>query len=260
MASKKTAHIRYADGQIVVTSSYDAGFVSELKAGLKTRRWDPERKCWTVASKERQKLIEITSRFYQVVEENQPTETSTTHSRFDAEPIETLSGMEIDSVLRPGAELQIWTDGACAVNPGPGGYSIVYKCQGQKWEKAGGFRLTTNNRMEIMGALIALETLPERCRATIHTDSQYLINSIKKGWAKRWRSKGWKKKGNKKVPNADLWEKMLQLCDKHDVEFRWVKGHSSNTENERCDQLAESFARKPNLPIDEGYESAESRK
>lgn len=252
-STKRTAHIQQTGGQILVASPYDAAFVTELKSGLKSRRWDSEKKCWIVDIKERQKLIEIASRFYQVVEDKQPAETPVSSSNLNAEPIEAPSGIIIDSVLRPGIELEIWTDGACAVNPGPGGYGIVFEHQGQKWEKAGGFRLTTNNRMEIMGALVALEILPEKCKAIIYSDSQYLVNSITKGWAKRWRSKGWNKKGNKKVPNADLWERMLQLCAQHKVEFRWIKGHNSNVGNERCDQLAESAARKSNLPIDEGY-------
>ncbi len=253
----KTAHIQYTVGQIMVTSPYDADFVSELKAGLKSRRWNPKKKGWTVDIKERQKLIEITSRFYQVVEDNQPAENPVSLSRFDTEPVEASSDIKMASVLRPGLELEIWTDGACVVNPGPGGYGIVFKHQGQKWEKAGGFRMTTNNRMEIMGALVALETLPEKCKAVIYTDSQYLVDSIMKGRAKRWRSKGWNKKGNKKTPNADLWERMLQLCAQHEVEFRWIKGHNSIVENERCDQLAESSTRKPGLPVDEGYTSTE---
>lgn len=256
-STRRIAHIQYTGFEIVVTSPYDANFVSELKSGLKSRKWNPEKKGWIVDIKERQKLIEIVSRFYQIVEGNQPTETPVSNSRFDAEPIEAPSGMKIESFLRSGVELEIWTDGACVVNPGPGGYGVVFKYQGRKWEKAGGFRMTTNNRMEIMGALVALETLPDRCKVTIYTDSQYLGNSIAKGWAKRWESKGWKKKGNKKVPNADLWERMLQLCARHEVEFRWIKGHNSIADNERCDQLAESAARKPDLPADEGYTSAE---
>jgi ribonuclease HI len=255
--TRRTARIQYTGSQIIVTSPYDADFVSELKSGLKSRRWNPEKKVWIFDIKERQALIEIAGRFYQVVEDNQPDETSLSHSRFNAEPIEAPSGIKIASVLRPGMELEIWTDGACVVNPGPGGYGIVFKHQGQEWEQAGGFRLTTNNRMEIMGALVALKALPDKCKVVIYTDSQYVVNSIRKGWAKRWRSKGWKKKGNKKVANADLWERMIQLCDQHEVEFRWVKGHDSNVENERCDQLAESAARKPDLPVDEGYTSAE---
>lgn len=259
MVSKKgTANILYADGKIMITSPYNAEFVSELKSGLKSRRWNPEKKGWIVDIKERQRLIEIASKFYQVIEDNQPHENNVSNLSFNVEPIEAPSGVEMTSVLRPSMEWEIWTDGACVVNPGPGGYGIILKCQGQKWEKAGGFRLTTNNRMEIMGALVALDTLPEKCKATIHTDSQYVVNSIMKGWAKRWRSKGWKKKGNKKVPNADLWERMLQLCAKHKVEFRWVKGHDNNVENERCDQLAESSARKFNLPVDEGYTGTEN--
>ena len=157
----------------------------------------------------------------------------------------------------PGMELEIWTDGACVANPGPGGYGIMFKCQGQEWEQARGFRLTTNNRMEIMGALVALEALPERCKTIIYTDSEYLVNSIMKGWAKRWRSKDWKRKGSKKAPNSDLWERMLHLCAKHEVELRWVKGHNFNMENDRCDELAESAARKPNLRVDRGYESTD---
>jgi ribonuclease HI len=255
--NKKTAHILYADGQATVTSPYDADFVSELKLGLNSRRWNPEKKCWVVNIKERQKLIEITSKFYKVVEDNEPTDTPTPNSQYDAEPIEAPSGIEITSILKPGMEVEIWTDGASVDNPGPGGYGIIIKCREQKWERAGGFQLTTNNRMEIMGALVALEAIPNNCKATIYSDSQYLVNSIKRNWAKMWRSKGWKKKGNKTVPNADLWKRMLQLCDNHEVEFKWIKGHHFNVENNRCDRLAESAARKPNLPVDEGYTNAE---
>lgn len=247
--AEKTAYVRYTGDQITVTSPYDADFVAELKSGLTSRRWNPEKKIWTVDVKERQNLIEIASRYYRVVEENQP-------DGIAVEPIESSTG-DIASVLKPGAELEIWTDGACFVNPGPGGYGMVFKCNGQRWEKAGGFQLTTNNRMEIMGALIALETLPEKCKVVLYSDSQYLVNSVMKGWVKRWRSKGWNRKQGKKVPNSDLWERMLQLCVRHQVEFRWIRGHDANVENERCDRLAESAARKPDLPIDTGYTGAE---
>ncbi len=151
----------------MVISPYNAEFVSELKSRSKSRRWNPEKKGWIVDIRERKELIEIVSRFYQVVEDNQPNEIIVSDSSYKAEPIESPQGIEINSILRPGAELEIWTDGACVVNPGPGGYGIIYKCQGQKWERAGGFRLTTNNRMEIMGALVALETLPNKCKAII---------------------------------------------------------------------------------------------
>ena len=253
MESKRgAAHISYADGQVEVTSLYNADFVLELKSGLKSRRWNPNKKRWIVDIKERQKLLEIARRFYTVVEVNEFTETP-----IDAEPIEDPSGIAIKSFLKPGMQVEIWTDGACIGNPGPGGYAIIFKCRGQKWERAGSFRLTTNNRMEIIAALFALETLPDNCKPIIYTDSKYLSDSITQGWAKRWSLKGWKKKGNKEVPNRDLWKRMLELCDKHKPVVRWVKGHSSNVENERCDQLAESAARKHNLPVDEGYTGPE---
>ena len=243
---KKTAHINYQDDKAIIASPYNPDFVLELKSRLKFRRWNKDNKCWIVDIKERQKLMEIASRFYQVVEDNQPSDNNISDSSSNVEPIEDTSGIDIASVLRPAMKIEIWTDGASVHNPGPGGYGILFEYQGQKWERTGGFRRTTNNRMEIMGALLALETLPEKCKVVIYTDSQYVVNSIMKGWAKRWRSKGWKRKDNKRVPNADLWERMLQMCDKHKVEFKWVKGHNLNVNNNRCDRLAHSAARKPN--------------
>ena len=252
------AYIQQTGGQILITSPFDDAFKKELMSGTKSRRWIQEKKVWSVDIEEQPKAMDIVSRFFQVVEDKRPDETPASTSRLNAEPIEAISGTEIASVLRPGIKgLKIWTDGGCVRNPGPGGYGVVFEYQGQKWEKAGGFQLTTNNRMEILGALVALEIIPEKCEAIIYSDSRYLVDSITKGWAKRWRSKSWNKKDNKKVPNADLWERMLQLCAQHKVEFRWIKGHNSSVENERCDQLAESAARKPNLPVDEGYTSTE---
>ena len=118
----------------------------------------------------------------------------------------------------------------------------------------GGFRLTTNNRMEIIAAIVALEALPCKCIVTMYSDSRYLVDAITKGWAKRWRSKGWKRNRKEKALNADLWQRLLGLCDIHEVEFKWVEGHASSHENLRCDQLAEGVARSENLPIDTGYE------
>ena len=181
-STKKTAHIQQTGGQILVTSPYDAAFVTELKSGLKSRRWNPEKKGWMVDIKERQKLIDIASSFYQVVEDKRPDEAPASTSHLNAKSIEAISGTKIDSVLKPGIKgLKIWTDGACVVNPGPGGYGVVFEYQGQKWEKAGGFRRTTNNRMAIMGALVALETIPEKCEAIIFSDSRYMVDSITKG-------------------------------------------------------------------------------
>jgi ribonuclease HI len=247
------AHILYSGSQISITSPYNSEFVSRLKSELKSRRWDPGKKVWNVRIEERQKLIDVASKFYQVVEDNHPTSTPDIISRLATEPVEATDGIELNAIIKPGTELEVWTDGACVVNPGPGGYGTVTKYQKYRWEKSGGFSLTTNNRMEIMAAIVGLEALPERCKVIVYTDSQYLANSIMKGWAKRWKSKNWVKKGTKRVPNADLWEKLLTLFNKHDVEFRWVKGHASSPENERCDELAEATARLPELPHDKGY-------
>ena len=247
---KRTAYFSYTETHITITSPYDADFVAELKSGLKSRKWHPVKKAWIVDIKEQHKLIEIAGRFYDLVE-NSPTPNTITEK--------TPSVASKAPVLKPGTELEIWADGSCVKNPGPGGYGIIFKYQGHKWEKAGGFRLTTNNRMEITGVLVALETLPAKCKVTIVSDSQYVVNSMTKGWAKNWKSKGWIKPGGKLVPNADLWQKMLALCAKHKVEFKWIKGHDGSPENERCDQMAQFAARQPNLPEDKGYKKNESK-
>jgi len=143
-----------------------------------------------------------------------------------------------------------YTDGACSGNPGPGGYGVVLKYNGNEKELSGGFSHTTNNRMELMGAIIALESLKEPCEVTVITDSQYVVNAIEKGWAKKWRSMGWMR--NKKEPalNPDLWERLLKAMISHKVTFQWVRGHSGHPENERCDKLAVAAASKPDLPVD----------
>ena len=148
----------------------------------------------------------------------------------------------------------IYTDGSCLRNPGPGGYGIIIEYDGKKTEKSGGFRETTNNRMELMAAIIALESLKEKNRATIYTDSEYLVNSMMRGWAKKWKANGWVKSDKKPALNPDLWDKLLKLCEKHEVEFIWLQGHNNNRQNERCDRLANEATKKPNLPADETYE------
>ncbi|KMQ50597.1 Ribonuclease HI [Chitinispirillum alkaliphilum] len=147
-------------------------------------------------------------------------------------------------------KITAYTDGACSGNPGPGGYGVVLRYNGHEKELSGGFSNTTNNRMELMGTIIALETLKEPCEVTIVTDSQYIVNAVQKGWARKWRSMGWMR--NKKEPalNPDLWERLLNLIDKHKVVFQWVRGHNGHPENERCDQLAVKAASKPDLPPD----------
>ena len=122
-------------------------------------------------------------------------------------------------------------------------------------ELAGGFRQTTNNRMELTAAIIGLEALRGPRNVTLYSDSRYLVDAISKGWAKRWKANGWKRNKREPAVNPDLWEKLLKLIDQHVVEFRWVRGHSGNLENERCDKLATEAARQRNLPVDPGYNS-----
>ena len=153
----------------------------------------------------------------------------------------------------------IYTDGACLGNPGPGGYGVVLLYAGHRKELSGGFRLTTNNRMELLAVIVGLRSLKERCVATVYSDSQYVVNAIEKGWAARWRANGWKRNKKEKAINADLWQQLLELCEKHEVKVVWVRGHSGVKENERCDRLSVTAANEANLPIDEEYEKTRGR-
>ena len=153
-------------------------------------------------------------------------------------------------------DVTIYTDGACTGNPGPGGYGAVMRYGGHRLELSGGYRRTTNNRMELMGPIVGLERLNKRCRVTLYSDSRYVVDAIAKGWAKRWQAKAWMRTKTERAINPDLWERLLGLCEKHAVEFRWVRGHSGDPENERCDQLAVQAAHQRDLPVDEGYESS----
>lgn len=153
-------------------------------------------------------------------------------------------------------EVIVYTDGACKGNPGPGGYCAVLVYGEKRRNVTGGFRLTTNNRMEMMAAIAALETLRYPCTVTIWTDSKYLHDSIELGWAKRWRAKGWVVKTGNKAANPDLWERLLSLCETHKVRFRWLKGHAGHAENELCDELSVAESQRTDLPVDEGYVSA----
>lgn len=149
--------------------------------------------------------------------------------------------------------ITIYTDGGCLGNPGPGGYGAVLIQGDRRKELSGGFRLTTNNRMELMGAIVALEALKARCKVTLHSDSQYVVNAVEKGWAQKWRRNGWRKPDKQMAMNPDLWERLLDLCSRHDVRFVWVRGHNGNVENERCDVLANLAQAKKDLPPDTGY-------
>lgn len=149
--------------------------------------------------------------------------------------------------------VSIYTDGACIGNPGPGGYGVILDFEGRRKELSAGYRLTTNNRMEIMAVIVGLEALRARCDVTVYTDSRYVADTISLGWAKKWRSKGWMRTANEKASNADLWQRVLELCDKHEVTVQWVKGHAGHPENERCDRLSVAAASGRDLLDDTGY-------
>jgi len=138
--------------------------------------------------------------------------------------------------------VQIYSDGACRGNPGPGGYGTILVYGDIEREYSGGQADTTNNRMELMGVIVGLEALKEQCRVDIYTDSKYVVDSIVKGWAKLWRSKGWIKADKKPALNSDLWARLLDLLDGHQVTMHWVKGHAGHEYNERCDMLATNAA------------------
>jgi ribonuclease HI len=156
---------------------------------------------------------------------------------------------------RPLKKVTIFTDGACLGNPGPGGYGAVLIHGDHRKELSGGFRLTTNNRMEIMAVIAALSALKTRCQVDLYSDSQYVVNAMTKGWVPRWKAKNWMRTKEEKAKNPDLWEKILELCSRHQVTFHWIKGHNNNQENERCDQLAVAAANTEKLLPDVGYES-----
>lgn len=154
--------------------------------------------------------------------------------------------------------ITIHTDGACLGNPGPGGYGIVLQSGNQRGELSGGYRLTTNNRMELMGPIKALQALNRPSRVVLHTDSRYVVDAVSKGWAKKWRANDWMRNKKEQAVNPDLWALLLKLLEEHEVEFRWVRGHAGNRENERCDQLAVQAAKGQGLPRDEGYKASQA--
>jgi ribonuclease HI len=153
-------------------------------------------------------------------------------------------------------QVTIYTDGACINNPGAGGYGVVILSDEGRQELSGGYRLTTNNRMELMGAIVGLSALPEKSIVTLYSDSQYVVNGVTAGWAKKWRANGWMRTKSEKAINPDLWAQLLDLTEAHRVNFQWVRGHAGNPENERCDHLAVTASQQKNLPPDLGYESS----
>ena len=136
--------------------------------------------------------------------------------------------------------VDIYTDGSCRQNPGPGGWGAVLVYRGKERELSGGAPDTTNNRMELTGVIEALSALTEPCEVTLTTDSRYVSEGITEGWAAAWRRKGWKKADGKPALNPDLWETLLGLCERHHVTFVWVKGHAGHPYNERCDTMAQA--------------------
>lgn len=149
--------------------------------------------------------------------------------------------------------IMIYTDGACLGNPGPGGYGAVIDCDGQRREISGGRKLTTNNRMELLAVLEALELLEEPSIVSLVTDSRYVHDAIEKRWLASWIKKGWVNSERKPVKNQDLWQRMIPLIARHKVKFNWVRGHAGHPENERCDVLARNAATARGLLADEGY-------
>ena len=138
----------------------------------------------------------------------------------------------------------LYTDGACSGNPGPGGWGAILSYNGVEKELSGGDANTTNNRMELLAVISGLEALKEPCRVELYSDSKYVIDGLSKGWAASWRKNGWRKADKKPALNPDLWEKLLNLVEKHELSYHWVKGHADNSYNNRCDQLAVTESQK----------------
>ncbi len=150
-------------------------------------------------------------------------------------------------------EVIAFTDGSCLGNPGPGGWGIILRYANQDKEFSGGFRYTTNNRMELIAAIFALEQLKEPCVVRIYTDSKYLCDAVEKHWLSAWQKNNWRTAGKKCVKNQDLWKRLQLQLVRHKVTFSWIQGHSGHIENERCDVLARIEASKNTLPEDIGF-------
>ncbi len=150
-------------------------------------------------------------------------------------------------------QVTVYTDGASKGNPGLGGYGVVLLYGGHRMELSGGFRHTTNNRMELFAAIVALEALKSPCEVALYSDSRYLVDAITKGWLPGWKKNAWRKRPNKHLKNADLWRRLDAAAAPHSIQWNWVRGHVGDVENERCDRLADRATRVAGLPDDEGY-------
>ena len=138
----------------------------------------------------------------------------------------------------------IYTDGACSGNPGPGGWGAILAWNGMEKELSGGEANTTNNRMELLGVITALEALREPCIVALYSDSKYVIDALEKRWVYGWQARGWKKADKTPALNADLWQRLLPLVEKHEMHYHWVKGHAENEKNNRCDKMAVAESKK----------------
>lgn len=148
-------------------------------------------------------------------------------------------------------QVEIFTDGSCLGNPGPGGYGALLRYGSHSKEFSAGYQLTTNNRMELLAAIVALEALSQPCTVNLTTDSQYVRQGITQ-WIHNWKKRGWKTTDKKPVKNVDLWQRLDSAMQQHSVQWLWVKGHAGHPENERCDELARNAANLPTL-VDQGY-------
>ena len=149
-------------------------------------------------------------------------------------------------------EIYLYTDGASSGNPGPGGYAALLKYGNKEKKLSGGFKCTTNNRMELMAVIVGLEALKQKCRVKVFSDSSYVVNAVNKGWLLKWEKNNWKRK-SKLVPNSDLWSRFSSLLIRHEVEFHWIRGHNGDPENEICDKMAVAASKVFPLPDDTGY-------
>lgn len=156
-------------------------------------------------------------------------------------------------------QVVIHTDGAAKGNPGRGGFGVVLEHDARRREISDGFERTTNNRMELLAAIRGLEALKQPCRVTLHSDSRYLIDAMSKGWLRGWKARGWSRAKGQHLKNADLWKRLAAAATRHEVEWRWVKGHAGHKENECCDDLADAAAGADELAIDHGFLEEEDR-
>ena len=151
--------------------------------------------------------------------------------------------------------IDMYTDGASSGNPGPGGYGVILKYKDHIKELSGGFRKTTNNRMELKAVIEGLKSLKEKCKVNIYSDSKYIVDAIEQEWIYKWKNLGWRRNKKQKLLNPDLWKELFNLLQKHKIKLFWIKGHSAHPENERCDYLAVKASQQPNLQADKYFES-----